>query len=265
MKTIRIVLFPFSSVLYNHCVHSISSRPFLHTQDMYFVFVQLLSSGSAWFAIIIIVITCLFPDVVKKVFYRHLLPTSTQKSQVTWEEGREDLYRFFWWERWYRSWAICLTRIKLFFCMKYSLYLKLSFYLSEVPKGFNCNLLAWLQVTVYSHRSFSRLFVIELLSDLHGLRKEQRSTIAYWVNIWLWVAIYSSQESCHITMLYGTSTSCRNAELDLLLNPTCITKRKLYFLKCDKSLEGENKLECHSNSNSRQGEKMFCVPRCLNS
>uniref|UniRef100_A0A671UR84 Phospholipid-transporting ATPase n=1 Tax=Sparus aurata TaxID=8175 RepID=A0A671UR84_SPAAU len=56
--------------------------PFLHTQDMYFVFVQLLSSGSAWFAIIIIVITCLFPDVVKKVFYRHLLPTSTQKSQA---------------------------------------------------------------------------------------------------------------------------------------------------------------------------------------
>uniref|UniRef100_A0A8C1X206 Phospholipid-transporting ATPase n=1 Tax=Cyprinus carpio TaxID=7962 RepID=A0A8C1X206_CYPCA len=55
--------------------------PFLHTQDMYFVFVQLLSSGSAWFAIFIIVITCLFPDVIKKVFYRHLQPTSTQKSQ----------------------------------------------------------------------------------------------------------------------------------------------------------------------------------------
>uniref|UniRef100_A0A8C4HLB4 Phospholipid-transporting ATPase n=1 Tax=Dicentrarchus labrax TaxID=13489 RepID=A0A8C4HLB4_DICLA len=63
--------------------------PFLHTQDMYFVFVQLLSSGSAWFAIIIIVITCLFPDVVKKVFYRHLQPTSTQKSQVTWGGGAE--------------------------------------------------------------------------------------------------------------------------------------------------------------------------------
>uniref|UniRef100_A0AAY4EPR5 P-type phospholipid transporter n=1 Tax=Denticeps clupeoides TaxID=299321 RepID=A0AAY4EPR5_9TELE len=56
--------------------------PFLHTQDMYFVFVQLLSSGSAWFAIIIIVIGCLFPDVIKKVFYRHLQPTNTQKSQV---------------------------------------------------------------------------------------------------------------------------------------------------------------------------------------
>ncbi|XP_029104858.1 probable phospholipid-transporting ATPase IF isoform X3 [Scleropages formosus] len=56
--------------------------PFLHTQDMYFVFVQLLSSGSAWFAIIIVVVTCLFPDVVKKVLYRHLRPTSTQKSQM---------------------------------------------------------------------------------------------------------------------------------------------------------------------------------------
>uniref|UniRef100_A0A3P9H4D8 Phospholipid-transporting ATPase n=1 Tax=Oryzias latipes TaxID=8090 RepID=A0A3P9H4D8_ORYLA len=55
--------------------------PFLHTQDMYFVFVQLLSSGSAWFAIIIIVIICLSPDVFKKVLYRHLQPTCTQKSQ----------------------------------------------------------------------------------------------------------------------------------------------------------------------------------------
>ncbi|XP_039615219.1 probable phospholipid-transporting ATPase IF isoform X1 [Polypterus senegalus] len=56
--------------------------PFLHTQDMYFVFVQLLSSGSAWFAIILIVITCLFPDVIKNVFYRHLQPTNTQKTQL---------------------------------------------------------------------------------------------------------------------------------------------------------------------------------------
>ncbi|KAG2462400.1 AT11B ATPase, partial [Polypterus senegalus] len=58
------------------------ARPFLHTQDMYFVFVQLLSSGSAWFAIILIVITCLFPDVIKNVFYRHLQPTNTQKTQL---------------------------------------------------------------------------------------------------------------------------------------------------------------------------------------
>ncbi|XP_041126386.1 phospholipid-transporting ATPase IF-like isoform X3 [Polyodon spathula] len=56
--------------------------PFLHTQDMYFVFVQLLSSGSAWFAIIIIVIICLFPDVIKKVLYRHVQPMNTQKAQT---------------------------------------------------------------------------------------------------------------------------------------------------------------------------------------
>uniref|UniRef100_A0ACB8FBQ4 Phospholipid-transporting ATPase IF n=1 Tax=Sphaerodactylus townsendi TaxID=933632 RepID=A0ACB8FBQ4_9SAUR len=56
--------------------------PFLHTQDMYFVFVQLLSSGSAWFAIIIIVVACLFLDVVKKVLFRHLHPTSTEKAQM---------------------------------------------------------------------------------------------------------------------------------------------------------------------------------------
>ncbi|XP_043926242.1 phospholipid-transporting ATPase IF isoform X1 [Protopterus annectens] len=56
--------------------------PFLHTQDMYFVFVQLLSSGSAWFAIIIIVVTCLFPDVLKNILLRHLCPTATEKAQL---------------------------------------------------------------------------------------------------------------------------------------------------------------------------------------
>ncbi|XP_068960898.1 phospholipid-transporting ATPase IF isoform X3 [Petaurus breviceps papuanus] len=53
--------------------------PFL---DIYFVFIQLLSSGSAWFAIILIVVTCLFLDVVKKVFDRQLHPTSTEKAQM---------------------------------------------------------------------------------------------------------------------------------------------------------------------------------------
>ncbi|XP_073434864.1 phospholipid-transporting ATPase IF isoform X2 [Dendrobates tinctorius] len=57
--------------------------PFLHTQDMYFVFVQLLSSGSAWFAIIIITAACLFLDVLKNVIFRHLYPTSTEKAQLT--------------------------------------------------------------------------------------------------------------------------------------------------------------------------------------
>lgn len=58
-------------------------RPFLGSQNMYFVFIQLLSSGSAWFAIILMVVTCLFLDVMKKVFDRQLHPTSTEKAQVT--------------------------------------------------------------------------------------------------------------------------------------------------------------------------------------
>lgn len=49
---------------------------------MYFVFIQLLSSGSAWFAILLMVVTCLFIDVVKKVFDRQLHPTSTEKAQM---------------------------------------------------------------------------------------------------------------------------------------------------------------------------------------
>lgn len=81
-----VILFYF--VLLNNCVVSTSCRPFLHTQDMYFVFVQLLSSGSAWFSIIIIIIICLFPDIIKKVMFRHLKPTSTQKSQVMGGESK---------------------------------------------------------------------------------------------------------------------------------------------------------------------------------
>ena len=49
---------------------------------MYFVFIQLLSSGPVWFAILLMGVTCLFLDVVKKVFDRHLHPTSTEKAQV---------------------------------------------------------------------------------------------------------------------------------------------------------------------------------------
>lgn len=57
-------------------------RPFLGSQNMYSVFIQLLSSGSAWFAILLMVVSCLFVDVVKKVFDRQLHPTSTQKAQL---------------------------------------------------------------------------------------------------------------------------------------------------------------------------------------
>ncbi|XP_077899842.1 phospholipid-transporting ATPase IF isoform X5 [Ictidomys tridecemlineatus] len=61
--------------------------PFLGSQNMYFVFIQLLSSGSAWFAIILMVVTCLFLDVVKKVFDRQLHPTSTEKAQMEEDKG----------------------------------------------------------------------------------------------------------------------------------------------------------------------------------
>ncbi|XP_048398041.1 phospholipid-transporting ATPase IF isoform X1 [Stegostoma tigrinum] len=56
--------------------------PFLQSQDMYCVFVHLLSSASAWLGIIVIVVACLFPDVLRKVFWRHARPTLTQRSQL---------------------------------------------------------------------------------------------------------------------------------------------------------------------------------------
>ncbi|XP_021110461.1 probable phospholipid-transporting ATPase IF isoform X1 [Heterocephalus glaber] len=61
--------------------------PFLSSQNMYFVFIQLLSSGSTWFAITLMVVTCLFLDIVKKVFGRHLHPTSTEKAQMEEDKG----------------------------------------------------------------------------------------------------------------------------------------------------------------------------------
>uniref|UniRef100_A0A8D1TP43 Phospholipid-transporting ATPase n=1 Tax=Sus scrofa TaxID=9823 RepID=A0A8D1TP43_PIG len=57
--------------------------PFLGSQNMYFVFIELLSSGSAWFAIILMVVKCLFLDIVKKVFDRQLHPTNIEKAQLT--------------------------------------------------------------------------------------------------------------------------------------------------------------------------------------
>ncbi|XP_043928568.1 phospholipid-transporting ATPase IH isoform X2 [Protopterus annectens] len=67
--------------------------PFLNYQRMYFVFMQLLSSGPAWLAIILIVIICLLPDVVKKVMCRQLWPTAAEKVQnaakQTWDHMSE--------------------------------------------------------------------------------------------------------------------------------------------------------------------------------
>ncbi|KAA0721925.1 putative phospholipid-transporting ATPase IH [Triplophysa tibetana] len=55
--------------------------PFLNYQRMYYVFMQMLSSGPAWLSIILLIIVSLLPDVLKKVFCRAMWPTTTEKIQ----------------------------------------------------------------------------------------------------------------------------------------------------------------------------------------
>uniref|UniRef100_A0A3Q2GFC4 Phospholipid-transporting ATPase n=1 Tax=Cyprinodon variegatus TaxID=28743 RepID=A0A3Q2GFC4_CYPVA len=55
--------------------------PFLNYQRMYYVFMQMLSSGPAWLSIILLITASLLPDVVKKVFWRSLWPTTTEQIQ----------------------------------------------------------------------------------------------------------------------------------------------------------------------------------------
>uniref|UniRef100_A0A7N8YKH8 Phospholipid-transporting ATPase n=1 Tax=Mastacembelus armatus TaxID=205130 RepID=A0A7N8YKH8_9TELE len=56
--------------------------PFLNYQRMYYVFMQMLSSGPAWLSIILLITASLVPDVVKKVIWRALWPTTTETIQV---------------------------------------------------------------------------------------------------------------------------------------------------------------------------------------
>uniref|UniRef100_A0A4W5KQW6 Uncharacterized protein n=1 Tax=Hucho hucho TaxID=62062 RepID=A0A4W5KQW6_9TELE len=49
---------------------------------MYYVFIQMLSSGPAWLSIILLIVTSLLPDVVKKVVCRALWPTTTERIQT---------------------------------------------------------------------------------------------------------------------------------------------------------------------------------------
>uniref|UniRef100_A0A673X2F8 Phospholipid-transporting ATPase n=1 Tax=Salmo trutta TaxID=8032 RepID=A0A673X2F8_SALTR len=56
--------------------------PFLNYQRMYYVFMQMLSSGPAWLGIILLITISLLPDVVKKVLCRTLWPTATERAQV---------------------------------------------------------------------------------------------------------------------------------------------------------------------------------------
>ncbi|KAJ8252755.1 hypothetical protein GJAV_G00205210 [Gymnothorax javanicus] len=55
--------------------------PFLNYQRMYYVFMQMLSSGPAWLGIILLICVCLLPDVLKKVLWRALWPSSTERIQ----------------------------------------------------------------------------------------------------------------------------------------------------------------------------------------
>ncbi|XP_032888052.1 probable phospholipid-transporting ATPase IF isoform X1 [Amblyraja radiata] len=56
--------------------------PFLQLQSIYAVFNHLLSSAQVWLGIIVIVVGCLFPDILRKVFWRHSRPTLAQRSQL---------------------------------------------------------------------------------------------------------------------------------------------------------------------------------------
>uniref|UniRef100_A0A8C3I3E7 Phospholipid-transporting ATPase n=1 Tax=Chrysemys picta bellii TaxID=8478 RepID=A0A8C3I3E7_CHRPI len=56
--------------------------PFLNYQRMYYVFMQMLSSGPAWLSIILLITVSLLPDVLKKVLCRQLWPTATERTQV---------------------------------------------------------------------------------------------------------------------------------------------------------------------------------------
>uniref|UniRef100_A0A4W6ERA7 Phospholipid-transporting ATPase n=1 Tax=Lates calcarifer TaxID=8187 RepID=A0A4W6ERA7_LATCA len=56
--------------------------PFLNYQRMYYVFMQMLSSGPAWLSIILLITASLLPDVVKKVIWRALWPTTTERIQT---------------------------------------------------------------------------------------------------------------------------------------------------------------------------------------
>ncbi|KAG9348660.1 hypothetical protein JZ751_028977, partial [Albula glossodonta] len=56
--------------------------PFLNYQRMYYVFMQMLSSGPAWLGIILLIMVSLLPDVVKKVICRALWPTTTERIQL---------------------------------------------------------------------------------------------------------------------------------------------------------------------------------------
>ncbi|XP_054421849.1 phospholipid-transporting ATPase IH isoform X2 [Pteronotus mesoamericanus] len=65
--------------------------PFLSYQRMYYVFIQMLSSGPAWLAIILLITVSLLPDVLKKVLCRQLWPSATERVQSTRTQSQDHL------------------------------------------------------------------------------------------------------------------------------------------------------------------------------
>ncbi|XP_026524671.1 probable phospholipid-transporting ATPase IH [Notechis scutatus] len=55
--------------------------PFLNYQRMYYIFLQMLSTGPAWLGIIMLIIVSLLPDVLKKVLCQQIWPTATERIQ----------------------------------------------------------------------------------------------------------------------------------------------------------------------------------------
>uniref|UniRef100_A0A8C5SCD9 Phospholipid-transporting ATPase n=1 Tax=Laticauda laticaudata TaxID=8630 RepID=A0A8C5SCD9_LATLA len=56
--------------------------PFLNYQRMYYIFLQMLSTGPAWLGIIMLIIVSLLPDVLKKVLCQQIWPTATERIQT---------------------------------------------------------------------------------------------------------------------------------------------------------------------------------------
>uniref|UniRef100_A0A669QWL1 Phospholipid-transporting ATPase n=1 Tax=Phasianus colchicus TaxID=9054 RepID=A0A669QWL1_PHACC len=68
--------------------------PFLNYQRMYYVFMQMLSSGPAWLGIILLITVSLLPDVLKKVLCRQLWPTATERIQNASRHCRDHISEF---------------------------------------------------------------------------------------------------------------------------------------------------------------------------
>ncbi|XP_042637091.1 phospholipid-transporting ATPase IH [Orycteropus afer afer] len=68
--------------------------PFLNYQRMYYVFIQMLSSGPAWLSIILLITVSLLPDVLKKVLCRQLWPTATERTQDTCRQHQNHVSEF---------------------------------------------------------------------------------------------------------------------------------------------------------------------------